>query len=61
LGWLCGSEGKVPKFYRENCWIVPPEALHDIKKLPGKEQLQVTPQYEGHESPDLSDQPTDAD
>jgi hypothetical protein len=36
LGWLRGSEGKVPKFYKKNCWIIPPEALHDMKKLPGK-------------------------
>jgi hypothetical protein len=36
LGWLRGSEGKVPQFYQQNCWIIPAEALHHIEKLPGK-------------------------
>ena len=29
-GWLRGSEGKLSQFYQKNCWIIPPEALHDI-------------------------------
>ena len=36
LGWLRGSEGKIPQFYQQNCWIIPAEALHHIEKLPGK-------------------------
>ena len=39
LGWLQGAEGKLPQFYQKNCWVVPPEALHDIQKLLGKERL----------------------
>ena len=30
VGWLRGSEGKLSQFYQKNCWIIPPEALHDI-------------------------------
>jgi hypothetical protein len=36
LGWLRGSEGKIPQFYQQNCWIIPAEALHHIEELPGK-------------------------
>jgi hypothetical protein len=36
LGWLRASEGKIPQFYHQNCWIVPAEALHHIEELPGK-------------------------
>jgi hypothetical protein len=39
LGWLRGSEGKLPQYYQKNCWVIPPEALHDMEKLPGKERL----------------------
>src|SRR5215469_1383329 len=39
LGWLRGSEGKLSQFYQDNRWVVPPEALHDMEKLPGKERL----------------------
>jgi hypothetical protein len=46
LGWLLGSEGKVPQFYQKNCWIIPPEALHDLKKLPGKKGLRAMPPYQ---------------
>jgi hypothetical protein len=38
-GWLRGSEGKLSQFYQNNCWVIPPEALHDIEDLPGKEEL----------------------
>lgn len=41
LGWLRGSEGKLPQFYQKNCWVIPPEALHDMEKLPGKERLRA--------------------
>ena len=58
LGWLRASEGKLPQFYQKNCWIVPPEALHDIEELPGKERLQVMPPYQ---EPDLDDLPNDGD
>ena len=37
LGWLLGSEGKAPQFYRKNCWVIPAEALHDMETLPCKE------------------------
>ena len=43
LGWLRGSEGKLPQFYQKNCWVIPPEALHDMEKLPGKERLRAMP------------------
>jgi hypothetical protein len=46
LGWLRGSEGKVSQFYQKNCWVIPPEALHDLEKLPGKEGLRATPPYQ---------------
>jgi hypothetical protein len=36
LGWLRGSEGKIPQFHQQNCWIIPAEALHHIEELPGK-------------------------
>jgi len=58
LGWLRASEGKLPQFYQKNCWIVPPEALHDIEELPGKERLQVMPP---NQEPDLDDLPNDGD
>jgi hypothetical protein len=38
LGWFRGSEGKLPQFYQKNRWVIPPEALHDMEKLPGKER-----------------------
>jgi hypothetical protein len=41
LGWLLGSEGKVPQFYQKNCWVIPAEALHDMETLPGKEGLRT--------------------
>jgi hypothetical protein len=47
LGWLRGSEGKLSRFYQKNCWVVPPEALHDLEKLPGKERLRAMPSYQG--------------
>lgn len=43
LGWLRGSEGKVSPFYQKNCWVIPPDALHDMEKLPGKEGLRALP------------------
>ena len=43
LGWLLGSEGKVPQFYQKNCWVIPAETLHDIETLPGKEGLRIRP------------------
>ena len=46
LGWLRGSEGKLPQFYQKNCWVIPPEALHDMEELPGKERLQGMPTFE---------------
>jgi hypothetical protein len=55
-GLLRGSEGKLPQFYQKNCWIIPPEALHDMEELPGKERLRAMPQYQ-----DLSDLPNDGD
>jgi len=36
LGWLRGSEGKVSRFYQTNCWVIPPEALHNMESLPVK-------------------------
>jgi hypothetical protein len=45
-GWLRGSEGKVSQFYQKNCWVIPPEALHDMEELPGKEGLRVRPRDE---------------
>jgi hypothetical protein len=46
LGWLSGSEGKVSQFYQKHCWVIPPEALHDVEKLPGKEGLRAMPPYQ---------------
>jgi hypothetical protein len=46
MGWLRGSEGKISQFYQKNCWVIPPEALHNMKELPGKEQLQAMPPYQ---------------
>jgi hypothetical protein len=46
LGWLRGSEGKLSRFYQKNCWVIPPEALHDVEKLPGKEALQAMPPFQ---------------
>jgi hypothetical protein len=43
LGWLRGSEGKLPQFHHKNCWVIPPEALHDMEQLLGKERLQAVP------------------
>jgi hypothetical protein len=45
VGWLLGSEGKVPQFYQKNCWVIPAEALHDMETLPGKEELRTMPTY----------------
>jgi hypothetical protein len=46
LGWLRGSEGKLPQFYQNNRWVIPPEALHDMEELPGKERLQAMPPFQ---------------
>jgi hypothetical protein len=46
LGWLRGSEGKLSQFYQKNCWVIPPEALHDMEELPGKEGLQAIPPFQ---------------
>jgi hypothetical protein len=46
LGWLRGSEGKLPHFYQKNCWVIPAEALHDMEKLPGKEGLRAMPPFQ---------------
>jgi hypothetical protein len=45
VGWLRGSEGKLSRFYQKNCWVVPPEALHDMENLPGKEGLRAMPRF----------------
>jgi hypothetical protein len=45
MGWLRGSEGKLPQFYRKGRWVIPPEALHDMDELPGKEKLKTMPPY----------------
>jgi hypothetical protein len=45
VGWLRGSEGKLPQFYQKNCWVVPLEVLHDMEELPGKELLGAMPPY----------------
>jgi hypothetical protein len=45
-GWLRGSEGKLSQFYQKNCWVIPPEALHDMEELPGKEGLRAMPPYQ---------------
>ncbi len=46
LGWLRGSEGKLSQFYQKNCWVIPPEALHDMEELPGQERLRAMPRYQ---------------
>jgi hypothetical protein len=46
LGWLRGSEGKIPRFYQKNCWVIPAEQLHNMEELPGKERLRAMPPYE---------------
>jgi hypothetical protein len=46
LGWLHGSEGKLSQFYQKNCWVIPPEALHDMEELPRKEGLRAMPPYQ---------------
>lgn len=58
LGWLRGSEGKLPQFYQKNCWVIPPEALHAMENLPGKERLRAMPPYQ---TPNLNDLPADGD
>jgi hypothetical protein len=50
LGWLRGSEGKLPQFYQNNRWVIPPEALHDMEELPGKERLQAMPPFQEREA-----------
>jgi hypothetical protein len=45
-GWVRGSEGKLPQFYQKNCWVIPPEALHDMGELPGKEGLPAMPPFQ---------------
>ena len=47
LGWLRGSEGKVPAFYQKDCWVIPAEALHNIEELPGRGALGAMPPFEG--------------
>ena len=46
LGWLRGSEGKLSRFYQKNCWVIPPETLHDMEELPGKEGLRAMPPFQ---------------
>jgi len=46
LGWLRGSEGKLSRFYQKNCWVIPPETLHDMEELPRKEGLRVMPPFQ---------------
>jgi hypothetical protein len=46
LGWLRGSEGKLSRFCQKDCWVIPPEALHDLEKLPGKEGLRAMPPFQ---------------
>jgi len=58
LGWLRASEGKLPQFYQKNYWVIPPEALHPMETLPGKERLLAMPPYQ---EPDLNDLPNDGD
>jgi hypothetical protein len=59
LGLLRGSEGKLPQFYQKNCRVIPPEVLHTMENLPGKERLRAMPPYD--ETPDLNDLPNDGD
>jgi Api92-like protein with ferredoxin domain len=46
LGWLRGSEGKLPQFHQKNCWVIPPEVLHDMEKLPGMDRLRAMPPWQ---------------
>jgi hypothetical protein len=46
LGWLRGSEGKLSQFYQKNCWVIPPETLHDMEQLPGKDRFRAMPPYQ---------------
>jgi len=46
LGWLRGSEGKLPQFYQKNCWVIPPESLHDMEELPDKEGRRAMPPFQ---------------
>jgi hypothetical protein len=46
LGWLRGSEGKIPRFYQKTCWVIPAEELQNIEELPGRERLRAMPPYE---------------
>ena len=55
LGWLRGSEGKLPQFYQKNFWVIPLEALHDMETLPGQELPLVMPDQ------DLNHQANDGD
>jgi hypothetical protein len=50
LGWLRGSEGKLPQFYQKNRWVIPPEALHHLEELPGEERLQAMPPFQEREA-----------
>jgi hypothetical protein len=50
LGWLRGSEGKLPHYYQKNRWVIPAEALHDLEGLPGKERLRAMPPYGADDS-----------
>ena len=52
LGWLRGSEGKLPPFYQKKLWVIPPEALHPMETLPGQERLLAM-------RDDLNDKPND--
>jgi hypothetical protein len=47
LGWVRGSEGKVPAFYQNGCWVIPEEALHPMEELPGRDALGALPPFEG--------------
>ena len=46
LGWLRGSEGKLSRFYQKNCWVIPPESLHDMEELPDKEGRRAMPPFQ---------------
>src|SRR5262249_22420251 len=46
LGWLRGSDGKLPQFYHRDRWIVPLEALRDLAEIPGKEKLEAMSPYQ---------------
>ena len=47
LGWLRGSEGKIPAFYQDGCWVIPEEAFHPMEELPGRDALGALPPFEG--------------